>query len=152
MLIAKRHIKTRMYLAIKWKIYNKACYKYCILYVIHRFIFRLDALAYARVYDCVSRGENRSCAVLSITENDNDKNKTNNNSNNISTNTYRTRYHHHSIYTILIYMRDYSSSFSLPLRSASLFLSSSFFLSFFFVWKINNSYYVNWICDNHWSQ
>lgn len=33
MLIAKRYIKTRMYLAIKWKIYNKACNKYCILYV-----------------------------------------------------------------------------------------------------------------------
>lgn len=54
MLIAKRHIKTRMYLAIKWKIYNKACYKYCILYAIHRVVFRLDALVYARV--CVYRG------------------------------------------------------------------------------------------------
>lgn len=134
MLIAKRHIKTRMYLAIKWKIYNKACYKYCILYAIHRVVFRLDALVYARVCDwvCVyaNLGARIDSALYSLfTENDNDKNKTNNNSNNISTNAHHSRYHHHdrSIHTILIYMRDSSLSTSLPPS----FLSSTFLFPLF---------------------
>lgn len=94
-----------MYLAIKWKIYNEACNKYCAYFTFFIAFMWLNVCAFA-----LCRGV-RQLVALSITGNDNDKNKTNNNSNSISTKPCAVhRYHpfnsNLNLYAFLYYSLD----------------------------------------------